>query len=71
MRFKKLRTIIVQVLLELDYDKIKFDEDDLYYALDRKDYLYCGISHKERMKMSKEMDIKMKNKRPKVIFKEK
>jgi len=70
-RFKKLRNIILKFLLEIDIDKIKPDEADWYFMLDRNDYLYGGVSYEERMKISKELDKKMGNKRPEIQFQQK
>lgn len=66
---KELKRMIIDFILELDFEKIKFDEADWYYVLDRDDYLFGGLSHKERMEISKELDIKMNNHRPKISVK--
>jgi hypothetical protein len=71
LHFKKIRKIIVRVLLEMDSDKIKFDEADFYFVCDRKDYQYCGIPYEERMRMAAAMDKKVGNKRPKIVFQQK
>ena len=69
LSFKNLRKIIVKALLEMDLDKIKRDEADWYYVLDRSDYSYGGMSYEERMKILIEMDKKIGNDRPKVVIK--
>ncbi len=71
LRIGALRNFIVELLTEINLDMIKPDEADWYYVLDRHDYWYGGISHKERMEQKKELDIKVGNRLPKVIFKEK
>jgi len=50
-------------MAELDLEKVKMDESDWYYALDRNGYDYGGLSYQERMKIMAEMDAKMQNKR--------
>lgn len=62
-RWKKL---FLEFMDELDLDKIAPDEADWYYMLDREDYDYGGVSYKERMKISAEMDVKAGNRRMKV-----
>ncbi len=70
MRFKELREPIVSFFSLLDLEKIKPDEADWYYVLDRSDYNYGGLTHEERMKIKPELDKKVNNKLPKIIFKE-
>ncbi len=69
MKIKKLRNLIVEFLLELDLEKIKRDEADWYFCLNRNDYNYGGLSYEERMKIKEELDKKMGNKIPNIIFK--
>ena len=71
LKIKSVRKFIVDLLMELDYNKIKPDEADWYYNLDRVDYLFGGLSYPERMEISKELDKKMNNQRPRILFKEK
>ena len=68
LRIKKIRKIIVDLLLEIDLEKIKMDEADWYFSLDRNDYNYGGLPYKERMEISKELDKKVGNKRRKIEF---
>ena len=66
--FKDVRHFLKSVLLELDINKIRPDEGDWYFMLDRNDFNYGGLEYHERMKISKELDKKMNNKRPTINF---
>ena len=63
-RLKSIREMIIKFFEELDLEKIKPDEDDWYFMLDRPDYNYGGLPYAERMEISAELDKKMKNNRP-------
>ena len=60
---KSMRNLVKDFMAELDLEKVKMDESDWYYALDRNGYDYGGLSYQERMKIMAEMDAKMQNKR--------
>ncbi len=64
LKFKKIRNLIVNGLLEIDLNEIKMDESDWYFVLNRNDYCYGGKSYEERMEIKKEMDKKAKNNIP-------
>lgn len=66
--FRPVRNITKELLLDIDFDKIKPDEADFYYVCDRDDYNYSGLNRDERMKIAKELDEKVGNKRPKITF---
>jgi len=68
LRFRQLQDFIVKFLLEIDLEKIRFDEADWYYVLDISSYLFGGTTHQERLEVLKRLDEKMNNKRPKVVF---
>lgn len=55
-----LRNFIRDVVMELDLEKIKMNEDDWYFCLEREQYNYKGMSFEERMKIRAEMDKKGK-----------
>lgn len=43
-------------LLELDIDKVKLDENDWYFCLQRRSYNFGGVSFEDRMKERKRLD---------------
>lgn len=63
---KKRRQIVIDFFDEVDLEKIKMDEADWYYSLDRDDYNHGGLTYKEKMAVSKELDGKMQNNRPRM-----
>ena len=71
MRIKETKGVVVRFFLELDLEKIRFDEADWYFVLDRSDYNYGGFIHKERMEQKIDMDKKMGNKKTHITFQEK
>jgi len=51
MRFSpKTKKLIVEFICELDFDKIKLDEADQYFCLQRTSYNFKGLDLKERLK---------------------
>lgn len=70
LSFRRIKNILVKALLELDFDKVKMDEADFYFVCGSDDYNYRGLSYEQRQQVMREMDIKMKNKRPQVIVRQ-
>ena len=46
---KSIRMFVKELLLELDYAKIKPDNDDWYFMLNRRGYNFGGLSHSIRL----------------------
>lgn len=44
------------IIKEIDFDKIKMDENDWYFCLARKGYDYSGLSFEERLSIRKKLD---------------
>lgn len=65
---KDVKKIVVKFFNELNLDEIKFDEADWYYVCDRDDYLYGGLSHKQRMENRYHLDKKVGNKKVVIKF---
>ena len=65
---KEIEEIAVKILMEIDLEKIKMDEADWYYCLDRPDFIYGDISYEDRMKAKVIMDKRAGNNMPKVKF---
>ncbi|MCK9319537.1 hypothetical protein [Methanoculleus sp.] len=55
------RRILKNFFDELDIEKIKLDEHDLYYCLNRADYNFKGIPLEDRIKEKERLDKKMGN----------
>src|SRR3990167_2723275 len=47
---KPIRMFVRELLLELDYAKIRPDNDDWYFMLNRRGYNFGGLSHEVRLK---------------------
>lgn len=56
-----LRNWVKEFLMQLDLEKVKLDEADWYFSLERIAYDYKGLSFQERMKIRKAMDEKAGN----------
>lgn len=56
LKIKKIRKLIVRILLDLDLDKIKLDDADWYFCLQRPHYDFRGISLKERLRQKRIID---------------
>ncbi len=65
-----IKKYMIEFFKALDINRITPDDADWYFMLDRLDYNYGGLTLEERLKISKEMDLKVGNKRPQVIFQE-
>ena len=56
MRFsKKARNLAIEFISELDMDKIKLDEADWFFCLNRPNYKFRGVSKEERLKIRDEI----------------
>jgi len=51
-----LRKLVVRFLLEIDLDKIKLDNADYYFCLQRPDYKFRGKSLEERLRQKRMID---------------
>ena len=50
-----------QFVREMDIDKVKLDNDDMYYVLRRSSYNFGGLSLDQRLEMAKERDLREGN----------
>ena len=65
---KEIEEIAVKILMEIDLEKIKMDEADWYYCLNRSDFVYGDVSYEDRMKAKVIMDKRAGNNIPKIKF---
>jgi len=57
LRFsRRARNLLVKLLSEIDYEKIKLDKADWYYCLNRYVYNYRGLSYDDRVAIKERID---------------
>ena len=69
LRFsKRARFLLLKLLSSMNYDRIKMDEADWFFCLERNDYDFGGKSFTERMEEKKIINKKKGHKIPKVTI---